>query len=37
MKKTLVRNGKHQRPLLAVLTRYGIGQQDGYDRWAVDH
>lgn len=32
MKKALVRNGRHQRPLIAVLTRYGIGQQDGYDR-----
>lgn len=32
MKKTLVRNGQHMRPMLAVLRRYGIGQQDGYDR-----
>lgn len=32
MKKALVRNGQHQRPLLAVLRRYGIGQKDGFDR-----
>lgn len=28
----LVRNGKHQRPMLAVLKRYGIGTQDKFDR-----
>ena len=28
----LVRNGRHMRPLLAVLLRYGIGLHDKYDR-----
>lgn len=32
MKKVLVRNGRHQRPLFVVLKRYGIGQRDEYDR-----
>ena len=31
-KNVLVRNGRHQRPLLAVLKRYGIGKPDQYDR-----
>ena len=32
MKNVLVKNGKHMRPLRAVLLRYGIGQPDKYDR-----
>lgn len=32
MKKVLIRNGKHMRPMLAVLERYGIGSIDGYNR-----
>ena len=32
MKKSLVRNGKHQRPMLAVLERYDIGMPDNYGR-----
>lgn len=32
MKKVLIRNGRHQRPLLAVCNRYGIGSADGYGR-----
>lgn len=32
MKKSLVRNGRHQRPMLSVLERYGIGDIDGYGR-----
>lgn len=38
MSQKLVRNGRHERPLPAVLTRYGIGQPDRYDRglWISD-
>ena len=32
MKTALVRNGRHQRPLFAVLKRYGIGASDKFDR-----
>lgn len=32
MKSALIRNGQHQRPLLAVVKRYGIGSPDKYDR-----
>ena len=32
MKATLVRNGNHMRPMLAVLERYGIGAEDKYGR-----
>lgn len=32
MKKALIRNGRHQRPMLSVLERYGIGDPDGYGR-----
>lgn len=31
-KSVLVRNGQHQRPMLAVLNRYEIGQLDQYGR-----
>lgn len=31
-KSVLVRNGQHQRPMLAVLERYGIGASDQYGR-----
>lgn len=32
MCEVLVRNGQHQRPMLAVLRRYGIGEADRYSR-----
>ena len=32
MKSALIRNGQHQRPLLAVAKRYDIGNPDKYDR-----
>ena len=31
-KKALVRNGRHMRPMLAVLERYNIGTVDGSGR-----
>lgn len=31
-KSALVRNGRHMRPMLAVLERYGIGEADKYGR-----
>ena len=31
-KKVLVRDGRHMRPMLAVLTRNGIGDVDQYGR-----
>lgn len=30
--KKLVRDGHHMRPMLAVLRRYGIGEEDGFGR-----
>lgn len=32
MSNVLIRNGRHQRPLLAVLKRYSIGSADQYGR-----
>lgn len=32
MKNVLIRNGQHQRPMLAVLERAGIGEYDQYHR-----
>ena len=32
MKQVLVKNGNHQRPMLAVLDRYNIGSLDKYGR-----
>ena len=32
MKNVLVRKRRHQGPMHAVLTRYGIGKADQYDR-----
>lgn len=31
-RSVLVRNGRHQRPMVAVLRRYGIGTPDGFNR-----
>lgn len=32
MKMILIRNGRHMRPMLAVVTRYNIGKLDPYER-----
>ena len=32
MRDVLVRNGRHERPMLTVLKRYGIGTPDKFDR-----
>lgn len=32
MKSVLVRNGRHQRPMAAVLSRYKLGVKDQYGR-----
>lgn len=31
-KSVLVRNGRHMRPMLAVLQRYDVGEHDQYNR-----
>jgi hypothetical protein len=38
MKNVLVRDGRHMRPTLAVLKRYGLGSEDQYarGRWIAE-